>query len=189
MSIARCAALGIASKKLALLLLLCALPASARVLLSQKQALALAFPGLAVERRTAYLNPEQVKRAREAGRVKVESRVWTYYVGISSKGVEGYAYFDTHVVRTMPETFMAVVEPGGRLRFVELLAFLEPDDYLPGPRWLGLFGGRRLDADLLVRRGIRNITGSSLTSQALTDGVRRILAVHAVLHTEKVEYR
>ena len=171
-----------------LLLLLCAVPASARLLLSQKQALALAFkPGILVERRTPYLSPEQVKRAQEAGRVKVESRIRTYYVGTSSRGVEGYAYFETHQVRTMPETFMAVVEPDGRLRFVELLAFLEPDDYLPRARWLDLFRGRRLDADLMVRRGIRNITGSSLTSQALTDGVRRVLAVHAVLHPEKVE--
>lgn len=178
-------------KILMVLLLLCAPPASARLLLTQKQALALAFgPGLAVERRTAYLGPEQVKRARETGRVKVESRVWTYYVGVSSRGVEGYAYFETHQVRTMPETFMAVVEPDGRLRFVEILAFLEPDDYLPGARWLDLFRGRRLDSDLLVRRGIRNITGASLTSQALTEGVRRVLAVHAVLHPaapEKVE--
>ncbi|KAF0124265.1 MAG: FMN-binding domain-containing protein [Elusimicrobia bacterium] len=174
--------------KTLVLLLLCAPPASALMLLSQKQALALAFPGIAVERRTAYLTPEQVKRAQEAGRVKVAARVWTYYVGISSKGVEGYAYFDTHVVRTMPETFMAVVEPDGRLRFVELLAFLEPDDYLPGARWLDQFAGRRLDADLLVRRGIRNITGATLTAQALTDGVRRVLAVHSVLHgTEKVK--
>jgi len=87
-------------------------------------------------------------------------------------------------VRTMPETFMAVLEPSGALRFVELLAFLEPEDYLPRPRWLGQFRGKVLDDELLVRRGIRNITGASLTSQALTDGVRRVLAVHSVLHPE-----
>jgi hypothetical protein len=154
--------------------------AQARLLLSQKEALALAFPsGVAVERRTAYLSAAEVKQAEKAGRVKIDSRVWVYYVGTSSRGVMGYAYFETHVVRTMTETFMAVLEPDGSLRSVELLAFAEPDDYLPGPRWLAQFKGRSLKDDLLVHRVIRNMTGASLTSQAMADGVRRVLAVHA----------
>lgn len=165
---------------LLVLLLGLAAPAEARVLLSQKEALKLAFPSGAVQRRTAYLTEEEAKEASERGRVKVDSRVWHYY-----EGEDGYAYFETHVVRTMPETFMAVVGKDGALKFVEVLAFSEPDDYLPRPRWLEQFQGRRLDGDLFVRRAIRNVTGASLTSQALTDGIRRVLAVHAVLH--KVE--
>lgn len=170
---------------LSAVLLLCVQPSQARLLLTQKQALVLAFPGLAMERRTAYLSEEEAGAAQRLGRVKVEERVWTYYVGLSSKGARGYAYFDTHLVRTMSETVMIVVEPNGRLRFVELLSFLEPPDYEPGSRWLGQFSDRLLDDDLTVRRGIRNIAGASLTSQALADSVRRVLAVHAVLHPQK----
>jgi len=165
---------------LAAILLLAAGPAGARVLLSQKEALALAFPSGKVERRTAYLTDAELKEASARGRVKVDSRVWHYYAG-----EEGYAYFETHVVRTMPETFMALVGKDGALKFVEVLAFAEPDDYLPRDRWLEQFQGRKLDGDLFVRRAIRNVTGSSLTAQALTDGARRVLAVHSVIH--KVE--
>lgn len=168
------------------LLLLVAVPLEARVLMSQKKALALAFPaGVDVERRTAYLSAEQRLKAQAASRVKVDASVWTYYVGRSSTGVSGYAYFETHVVRTSPETFMVVVDPDGSARSVELLAFHEPEDYLPHRRWLDQFPGRRLGDDLLLHRAIRNITGASLTSQALTDGVRRVLAVHQVLHPAK----
>lgn len=94
----------------------------------------------------------------------------------------GYAYFETHTVRTMPETFMAVVDARGALRFVELLAFYEPPDYAPPRRWLAQFHNRPLSEDLFVRRAIRNIAGASLTSTTLTEGIRRILAIHAVLH-------
>lgn len=161
----------------------CASAAQARTLMTQRQALSLAFgPDVAVERRTAYLTEEQRRAAQEAGRVKIESRVWTYYVGRSSRGVEGYAYFETHVVRTMPETFMAVLDGRGRVRFVELLAFHEPEDYRAPARWLKQLDGRELDGELFVRRGVRNITGASLTSQALTEGVRRVLAVHSLLY-------
>lgn len=167
---------------LALVLLAAAPRAEAALLLTQKQALALAFPrGEAVERKTAYLSDEQVKQAQRDGKVKIESRVWTYYVGASSGQIAGYAYFDTHIVRTLPETFMAVVEPDGTLRSVELLAFAEPEDYKPGRRWLDQLKGKPREG-FWVGRTIRNMTGASLTSQAMTDGVRRVMAVHALLH-------
>jgi hypothetical protein len=157
-------------------------PAPARTLLTQKEALALAFPApLTVERRTAYLTAEQVQAAEEKGRVKIASRVWSYYVGRSTAGTAGYAYFETHVVRSETETFMAVLDAGGSVRFVELLAFAEPDDYKPNPSWLAQFQRRSLKDDLMVHRAIRNITGASLTSEALTAGVRRILAVHSMI--------
>lgn len=174
------------------LLLLVSAPAAGRVLLTQKQALNLAFPsGEKVERKTEYLTPEQQKAAEEQGHVKIESRVWSYYVGRSSAGVDGYAYFDTHLVRTMPETLMVVLEPGGSVRFVEVLSFLEPDDYLPNDRWLGQFEGKGLKDDLVARRGVRNLGGASLTSTAAADAVRRVLAVDSVVRggakTEKVQ--
>lgn len=168
-----------------ILLAAAVLKIQAAPLMSQKEALALAFPaGVTVERKTAYLSDEQIQQAQTAGQVKIASRVWSYYVGTSTQGPTGYAYFDTHVVRTMTETFMAVVDCDGRLRFVELLAFAEPEDYKPGSRWLAQFKGRPAREGLWVGRTIRNMTGASLTSQSMTDGVRRVLAVHALLHPE-----
>jgi hypothetical protein len=156
-------------------------PASARVLMSQKDALALAFPGDAkVERKTAFLTDEQLAAAEKAAGTKIDSKVWTYYVGSSTAA--GTAYFESHRVRTMNEAFMVVVNPDATVRFVEILTFAEPDEYLAPKKWLGQFSGRPLDDDLMLRRGLRNITGASLTSDAVTRGVRRVLAVHQLLH-------
>jgi hypothetical protein len=171
-------------RRLHLLGLLAALPlaapAGARVLLSQKDALALAFPGDAkVERKTAFLTDEQLAAAEKAAGTKIDSKIWTYYVGSSSAA--GTAYFESHRVRTMNEAFMVVVNPDATVRFVEILSFAEPDEYLAPKKWLGQFSGRKLDEDLMLRRGLRNITGASLTSDAVARGVRRILAVHQVL--------
>ncbi|MEK7383153.1 MAG: FMN-binding protein [Elusimicrobiota bacterium] len=163
-------------------LLLAAVPARARVLLSQKEALALAFPaGTAVERRTAFLSDAQARAAEEAAGAKIESKVWTYYIGRSTAGVERTAYFESHLVRTMNETFMVVVGPDGTVEFVEILSFAEPDEYRASKRWLGQFSGRKLGTELMLRRGLRNITGASLTCEAVTRGVRRVLAVHRAL--------
>jgi hypothetical protein len=161
---------------------LLAAPAGARVLLSQKEALALAFPnGEKIERQTAFLDDEQVAAAEKAAGEKLSSKIWTYYVGSSTGGVSGTAYFESHRVRTMNEAFMVVVDPDATVRFVEILSFAEPDEYLAPKKWLGQFSGKSLNEDLMLRRGLRNITGASLTSDAVTRGVRRVLAVHRVI--------
>lgn len=156
--------------------------AGAGVYLTQEQALKLAFPkATAIERRTVFLTEEQVKSIQSVAKAKVESKIVAYYVGKGSKGIEGYAFFETHVVRTMPETFMAVITPDGTLRFVEMLAFYEPEDYVPPRKWLGLFSSKKLDETLWVKRGVRNIAGATLTAQAITQGVRKILAIFEVV--------
>ena len=93
---------------------------------------------------------------------------------------QGYAIIDSHNVRTLPETFMVVVEPNGTLRRVEVLAFHEPPEYLPTERWIEQFPGKKLDDDLKLGAGIQGITGATLSAQAMTAGVRRALAIIAV---------
>ncbi|HVE15022.1 MAG TPA: FMN-binding protein [Elusimicrobiota bacterium] len=150
----------------------------ARVLLTQAQALRLAFPdGTAYEKKTAYLSKEQRGAAEALAQTPLESSVWTYY-----EGGGACAYFDRVVVRTMPAVIMTAVDARGQARFVEVLSFQEPDDYLPVKRWLGLFAGKPLDRELKVGGAIRNVTGATLSARAITDSVRRALAVHAVLH-------
>lgn len=145
--------------------------------MTQKDALALAFPDAAPERRTAFLTEAQASAAEKAARAKLESRVWTYYVAGST-----FAYFESHLVRTMNETMMVVVGTDGAVRFVEILSFAEPDDYRASSRWLAQFKKRLLDEDLALRRGLHGITGSTLTAEAVARGVRRALAVHGVLN-------
>ncbi|MBI4055205.1 MAG: FMN-binding protein [Elusimicrobia bacterium] len=171
----------------ALLLGLPSQHACAKVFLTQKEALRLAFPEGKIERKTVFLRKEEVEAIEELAQAKMESRLIHYYVGRDTTGAAGYAFFETHTVRTMPETFMAVLSPDGNLRSVEILAFYEPPDYLPRSRWLALFEGRRLDDSLWVKRGIRNVAGATLTTQAITQGLRRILATFQVIQKRKKE--
>lgn len=167
-------------------LALAVLPAAggrAELLLSQAEALRLAFPAAdRIERRTAFLGEGQAARAQRLARAKVDSLVWTYYIATSSSGILGYAYFDRVVVRTLPAALMAVVDPRGRLRRFEALAFAEPMDYLPRRRWLELFRGRGLGDDLSPGRGVDAVSGATLTTHAFASSARRMLAIHAVLH-------
>jgi FMN-binding protein len=162
-----------------------ATPVSAAVVMTQEKALATAFPaGAAVERQTSFLTDAQLARARElAGPgIEIASALVTRYVARGGAGaIVGTAYFDTHRVRTLQETLMIVVGPDGKVGRVDVLAFGEPPEYLPKKGWLDQFAGHGLDGELSVKRGIHGITGATLSSQAATDAVRRVLAIHAVL--------
>ena len=156
-------------------------PAYSGVLMNQEEALTLVFPeGAAVDRRSLFIRDESVKEIEERAKSKLDSQLVNYYVGRTTAGVAGYAFFHTHQVRTMPETLMVAVNPDGSLRLVEILAFYEPDDYRPPRRWLDLYSGKKLDDDLWVKRGIRNIAGATLSTRAITDAVRRTLAIFEI---------
>ncbi len=154
---------------------------SAEVLVTEKAALARAFPGQAVERRTLYLRPEQLTALEKAARSKLPSPVVTVFIARSGETVTGRAVLDTHIVRTMPESLLTVIEPDGRLRMALVLQFGEPPDYLPRQGWLDTLRGRSLDEQLWPGRGVRRVTGATLTVQALTEAMRRSLAIDRIV--------
>lgn len=168
---------------LVLLALLGAAPATAQGVLTQEEALRLAFPGATLQRRTAYLDPAQLRAAQDlAGPgVPVAQRVVTYYVAVRDGRPQGAAYFDAHRVRTLGEVLMLAVDTRARLQRIEVLKFAEPPEYNAGARWLAQFEGAALAPELSLKRGIVNMTGATLTANAVTAAARRTLALHAVI--------
>jgi hypothetical protein len=81
----------------------------------------------------------------------------------------------------MPATVLTVISPDGSLDKALVLQFAEPPDYLPREGWLRTVEGRRLDDELWPGRGVRRVTGATLTVQALVDAVRRALALNALV--------
>jgi hypothetical protein len=172
-------------------LALSATPAAARVLLSPEEALALAFPGCTIERQTVYLTAAEASAARELAGTELASAVVHPYRARRLEGGAGApegkgggeacgtAYFDTHRVRTLAETVMVAIDPAGGILRIEVLSFDEPPDYLPRVEWYEQFGGRKLAPETELGRGIRPLTGATLTARVTTDAARRALAVHA----------
>ena len=94
-------------------------PRGAIALLAKDEALALAFPGADhVETRSFILTDDQKAAVEDLGKAPLESQLWTIHVGWKGGEVLGYAVIDSHVVRTMPETMMVVLDPKGTLRRV-----------------------------------------------------------------------
>jgi len=145
---------------------------NAQVYLTKNEALAL-YLGDKVERKTIFLTDEQINHIQQKAKAKVESKILTYYVS-----PRGYAFFETRTIRTMPATFMILITPRGTVGAVEMLAFYEPEDYLPPKKWLNTFQQKTFDDDLWLKRGVYNIAGATLSANAITESVRRLLVTY-----------
>lgn len=168
----------------AAMLLQTAQPALAKVFLTTDEGLKLAFPGCRIDRQTAYLTPAQKAEVeRLAGSALAGQIAYPYRATCAGK-LAGTAWFDAHRVRTQSETLMIIVDPGARVRRIEVLSFQEPVDYLPRTAWYVQFEAKGLGPELDLKKGIRPVAGATLTARATTEAVRRVLALHQVLGLE-----
>ncbi len=152
-------------------------PAAGGLFLTRDEALELAFPGCKVDRETLYLTRDEQRQAADLAGARTLSRLVVRY----RSECGGIAYFDAHRVRTLAETLMVVVDAEGRVTRLEVLSFMEPEEYIPRRTWYDQFLKQRLDSRLRLKRSIHAVTGATLTARATTDAVRRILALDQVL--------
>lgn len=162
--------------------LLAAAAASAQPgVVSREEALAAAFPGAMIDADRVYLTDGQAERIAELARGELETKIIARYVATRDGRVMGRAYVDTHVVRTKRESLLISLEADGRVRRIDVTAFLEPPEYLAPEPWMRQYHTKPLGDDLAIQRAIRPIAGATLTTRAVNGAVRRILALDRVL--------
>lgn len=149
--------------------------------MTTEEALGLAFPDCEIARKTRFLSPEEKLRVEKKLGQRFEGSILRPYVATREGAVVGTAYFDVHRVRTLRESLMVVVDPEGAVLRIEVLSFAEPLQYLPRASWYAQFTGRKFDPELDLKRGIKGVSGATLTARATTSAVRRILVCHEVI--------
>lgn len=151
---------------------------------SREEALSAVFAGATIASDRVYLTTAQADRIAELSGSDVQSRIYARYVATRNGVVVGRAYVDTHVVRTKRESLLISLDARGRVRRIDVTAFLEPPEYLAPPRWVRQYYDKPLDDDLTVDRAIRPIAGATLTTRAVNAAVRRILALDRTLEAD-----
>ena len=74
--------------------------------------------------------------------------------------------------------------PEGQVKSLRVLAFYEPSEYMPTPRWYEQFAGadrETLAKGMRLGRDVHGVAGATLSARAVTQSVRRALAFHEVL--------
>ncbi len=159
-------------------------PTLAKVYYSKQEAMRLAFGDQAdVSMVSLFPNLKQTQRIEQLAKTKLDSGLYTFYVGKIDGQVKGYAAIETQTVRTKPETLLLVLSAEGRLEQVVTLAFHEPPEYEPPERWFQLLSGKPID-ELDFSKGVQAISGATLSTRAALTAARKVLAIYQVMIEE-----
>jgi hypothetical protein len=166
-------------------MLLCiATPSFAKIFYSKNEAMELAFGKTAtVEVLSLFPDEQQQAKIQDLAKTKLESGMFSFYVGKEQGKVLGYAAIESITVRTKPETLMIVLTPEGELRNITTLAFHEPPEYQPPERWFEQLYKRAI-ADMDFNKGVDGIAGATLSTRAAITSVRKVMGIYQVMIKE-----
>ncbi len=102
----------------------------------------------------------------------------TFYKSLDSSD-NSSACFNSQRVRSKGQTIMLHVADDGTIVDILVCRFNEPIRYKAPPRFYQQFIGKKLNADLRLKRDIDGVSGATLTSRATVKSVREILTAHA----------
>lgn len=149
--------------------------------ISRHEALAAVYPGATIHGDQLFLTEAQQKEVLRRAPGDMPSALVARYIATQNGQVIGRAYVDTHTVRTKKESLLISLDANGRLKRIDVTAFLEPAEYRAPDAWLQQYRDRPLDDDLAIDRAIRPIAGATLTARATNAAVRRVLAIDELL--------
>jgi len=155
-------------------------PAFALQYLSVEQAQTAIFPDATqfVASHVVYTPAEVAAIEKQSGQ-KVRTRgeqVWRAQQGAQ---LLGFFIVDYVIGKHLVINYAVGLSPDGRVKRVEILEYRESyGGEITNRDWLGQFVGKTSRDPLELDRDIRNISGATLSSQHVTDGVKRILAIY-----------
>lgn len=158
--------------------LLAAAPAAATTYFTLEQAQHSLFPGQAMALQQLTLTPAQAKAVQAASGVRVrtpELRLWRAADG-------GWFYLDQVLGKHEFITYALALDAHGSVIGLEILDYRETyGDAIRNPKWRAQFTGKRHGAPLKLDSDIVNLSGATLSSAHIVEGVRRLLATHALV--------
>lgn len=151
-------------------------PAHAIVYLSVQQAQKLMFGDEALSPLPIVLTPAQVAAIEKDAGVKVASpilRVW--------RAPTGYFLADAVIGKHDMINYAVALDPDGRVRQVEILEYREAyGGEVRNAAWRAQFDGKHHGDPLRLGKDIQGISGATLSSTHLTDGIRRLLSTYEI---------
>jgi len=157
-------------------------PTAAEELISVDKALQKIFrKASAFTPHTVTLSAEQISRLEEKADITFAGahlETVTFYTAQENGQTVGYAFEDTVLGKWGPIHYLAGLNTDGQVKEVVILAY----DEIRGrpvakPRFLRQYKGKGLPAPVKLQRDIDGISGATISSRSLTDGIRKILYI------------
>jgi FMN-binding domain len=144
--------------------------------LTVEQAQKLIFPGANFSPADLSLTPAQKSAIEKASHVRLRKppKIWRV-------GGGGWFIVDEVLGKHEFITFALGLTNKGAVKQIEIMDYRESYGYeIRDPKWRAQFVGQTAQAPLKLDQDIRNISGATLSSRHVTEGVRRSLALYEI---------
>ena len=132
--------------------------------------------------RTLQLTPDEMRAVVQAAGLPARSAAWRVMLALNGDAPLGVVVFDGVIGKYELIDYAVGIGADGKVRNIEILSYRESHGYeVRLPAWRKQFVGKGADAKLRVGEDIANISGATLSTTHITDGVRRIVAVVSTL--------
>lgn len=152
-------------------------PAYCETYFTVDQAQQALFPGATFTAAPITLTDAQAQAIEDKTGVNVrhkEIQRWKVSTG-------GYFIVDEVVGKHQFITYAVGLNADGSVHHIEIMEYKETYGYqVRDPKWLAQFTGKTSASSLELDKDIKNISGATLSSKHITDGVKRILATYAI---------
>jgi hypothetical protein len=161
---------------------LAASPAFAAQYLTAQQAQALMFPeATGFKDASLQLTPEQMRAIESLSGLPARSASWRVVSAWQGERLLGHMVLDDVIGKFELISYAVGLAPDATIKQVEILAYRESHGFeIRNPAWRRQFVGKTAADKFAIGDGIANISGATLSSQHVTDGVRRIAALGQV---------
>ena len=134
-------------------------------------------PECRVSKKPVLLNNEAFGRVQAEAPMKLESKIFTFYVIEKGGQTVAHAALQTTMIRSKKQTSLVFISPKGSIESIEILAFYEPGEYLPDPKWLALFEDKKSSDPIQPKRDLPNLTGATLSANTTARQAKTALLV------------
>lgn len=157
-------------------------PAAATVYLSIAAAQQALFPGARFVEHPLALSDAQRKAIARAAAAPGYDKVQRVWEARSGDRRLGWFMLDRVIGKHEFITYALALGADGSVRGIEILDYRETyGGEIRNPNWRRQFVGKRPGSALRLDKEIRNISGATLSSRHVTDGVRRLLVTYQML--------
>ncbi len=159
---------------------------SAEELVKAEAALRVIFPSASsIEKREIILSQEQIDSVEGSAEISFAgAHSWKIIVYIlkDADAVAGYAFEDTVNGKWGPIHYLVGLNPEGTVLQTIILDYHEKRGRpISKKRFLNQYKGKTIHDQVLLREDIDGITGATISSRSLTDGVRKILHIYELI--------
>ena len=141
------------------------------------------FPGaVRFVDRSVTLNAVQSKRISAAAKTRVSFPKIIALDAYSNDSKLGTLYIDKVYGKHEFITYAIALDATGAVRDIEIMDYRESyGDQVRNATWRQQFMGKRSGQPLFIDKQVKNISGATLSCVHVTEGVRRVLATHALV--------